>query len=58
MNITRLLIRMTQLARQRPSRARVINMITVAAIVLAVALAEWLGLWPDWARSQRIPGLR
>lgn len=48
------LLRMAKWARHPPSKRRV----TIGAVVLAVALLvvgiEHLGLWPDWARVEKV----
>ncbi|MCL7463968.1 hypothetical protein [Phaeovulum sp. NW3] len=54
MNLTWLL-RMAKWARHPPSP----RMVKIAAIAVAAALAvvalDWLGLWPDWARVEKLP---
>ena len=51
-------LRLALWARNPPSP----RMAAVVALILLVALVaaglEWLGLWPDWAEAQRVPGRR
>lgn len=54
MNLTWFL-RMARWARRPPSMLHV----KIGAVMLALALAIWgldhFGLWPDWARVERMP---
>lgn len=44
----RLLLRMSQLARNPPGSRRVRLYALVIAVSLLIAGIEWLGLWPAW----------
>ncbi len=44
----RWLLRMAKWARHPPSERQVVLYAIVIAVCLAIAGAEWLGLWPDW----------
>ena len=49
------LLRMSRWARNPPSPARVklvFGVIILAALIWGI---EWLGYWPDWATTERIP---
>lgn len=48
MNPERLLLKMTQLARNPPSMQRIILWAVVIGLCLALAGIDKLGLWPDW----------
>jgi hypothetical protein len=43
----RLFLRMSTWARNPPSRRRVILVLSILAACLALAAAEWAGLWPE-----------
>ncbi|WP_406720742.1 hypothetical protein RPE78_12505 [Thioclava litoralis] len=45
------LLRMAKWVRHPPSKRQVRIMLVVAACVLLVLGLDWLGLWPDWAKS-------
>ena len=49
------LLRMAQWARHPPSMRQV----RIGAVVVALALGVWgldlAGLWPDWARADKMP---
>lgn len=49
------LMRMSRWARNPPSAKRV--KLVFGAIVLALIIVgiEWMGWWPDWATSERLP---
>ncbi|MDF1726992.1 MAG: hypothetical protein P1U53_04490 [Sulfitobacter sp.] len=49
------LLRMSRWARNPPSEKRVKMVFGIIILALAVAGIEWLGLWPEWATSERIP---
>ena len=49
------LMRLSQLARKRPSRNRVLLIGSVVALITVVWGLETLGLWPDWATAERVP---
>lgn len=51
----RQLLRASMLARNPPSEKRVKFVFGVMAIALVIGGIEWMGWWPDWATSQRIP---
>lgn len=51
----RWLLRMSNWARNPPSKKRVIVVFAIIAAALAIGLIEWLGYWPDWATAERIP---
>ncbi len=51
MNILQLL-RMSKWARNPPSERRVKLVIAVLLICLMIAGIEYLGLWPDWAKTE------
>ncbi|MDO5631566.1 MAG: hypothetical protein Q4G22_06985 [Paracoccus sp. (in: a-proteobacteria)] len=59
MNLLVWLMRARKWAQRPPSTRQVVLVLSVIAICIAIVLAEWLGLWPDWARMQpggiRIP---
>ncbi len=58
MNLTRLL-RMARWARRPPSERRVVLVAITVALCLALAGAEWLGLFPeDWGIDPRQRSLR
>ncbi len=49
------LMRMSKWARNPPSAKRVklvFGIVVVAAIIWGI---EWLGYWPEWATTERIP---
>jgi hypothetical protein len=50
MNIERMLLRLSQWARNPPSMRQVMIWAVVIAVCVALAGIEWLGLWPDWLR--------
>lgn len=51
------LLRAVRWARKPPSGRSVRLVLLVVAAGLSIALLEWLGLWPDWARLEnpRLP---
>ena len=52
------LLRMAKWARHRPSPKKFYALLVVLGLVGVVVLVEWLGLWPDWATSEALPGRR
>lgn len=50
----RLLLRMVRLLRNPPSGSRLVMMLVVVGLSLAVAGIEYLGYWPEWAKSARM----
>jgi len=49
------LLRMSRWARNPPSASRVklvFGIIAVGAIIYGI---EWVGWWPDWATTERMP---
>lgn len=51
------LFRMAKWARRPPSPARVKLVFAVLLIAAGIYGIEWLGWWPNWAQTQRIPRL-
>lgn len=49
----RMFLRMSKWARNPPSAKRVKLVFGIVAVCLMIALIEWLGLWPDWATTQK-----
>ena len=49
------LFRMSKSARNPPSARRVLLVLTVVALALLIIGAEWIGWWPDWATTERLP---
>ena len=49
------LLRMSRWARNPPSEKRVKMVFGIIVLALAIAGIEWLGLWPEWATTERIP---
>lgn len=49
----RMFLRMSKWARNPPSAKRVKLVFGIVAVCLLIALIEWLGLWPDWATTQK-----
>lgn len=49
------LMRMSQWARNPPSTKRVKLVFAVLALAFVIFGIEWLGWWPDWATTDRIP---
>lgn len=49
------LMRMSMWARRPPSERRVKLVFLAIAIVLVIGGIEYLGWWPDWAKTDRIP---
>lgn len=52
--MTRWFLRMAKWAHRPPSEARVKLVLAIIAIVLVIYGIEWLGLWPDWARTGKM----
>lgn len=48
-------MRMSMWARRPPSERRVKLVFLAIAIVLVIGGIEYLGWWPDWAKTDRIP---
>ena len=48
------LLRMAQWLRHQPSRRQVLIGAVVLGAALAVVAVEKAGLWPDWARVERV----
>ncbi|NYI29671.1 hypothetical protein [Sulfitobacter geojensis] len=49
------LMRMSQWARNPPSAKRVKLVFGIIAIAAVIWGIEWLGYWPEWAKTERIP---
>ncbi|GLT10398.1 hypothetical protein ACFQFQ_09400 [Sulfitobacter porphyrae] len=49
------LLRMAKWAHHPPSVKRVILVFAVIALALLIAGIQWMGWWPDWATSERVP---
>ncbi len=49
------LLRASRWARNPPSEKRVLLVLAVIGICLVIFGIEKLGLWPDWATTQRVP---
>jgi predicted acyltransferase len=58
MNNLNWLIRAARWVRHPPGPGRVALVLAVIAIALAIVGIEQAGLWPDWARLERAPGIR
>ena len=50
-----LLIRLALWVRRPPSRRQLIVMAIVAALCLLIGTIEWLGLWPEAWKVDRLP---
>ena len=50
-----LLIRLALWVRPPPSRRQLILMAIVAALCLLIGTIEWLGLWPEAWKVDRLP---
>ncbi|KHA52275.1 hypothetical protein Z947_2577 [Sulfitobacter geojensis] len=48
-------MRMSQWARNPPSAKRVKLVFGIIAIAAVIWGIEWLGYWPEWAKTERIP---
>lgn len=48
------LLRMKRWAQNPPSLKRVLLVFGVVAACLVIVGLDWMGWWPDWARSERI----
>jgi len=49
------LLRMKRWAQHPPSPRRVKLVFAVVAICLVIVGLEWMGWWPDWATTERMP---
>ena len=49
------LLRMQRWLRHPPSMRRVILVFAVVALCAAIWGLEHFGLWPDWAKTERVP---
>lgn len=49
-------MRMSQWARRPPSYRRVVFVLGIGALCVAIALIQWLGLWPDALTLPTRPG--
>jgi len=45
-------------ARKPPSERRIKFVFGIAAVCIAIGLIEYFGFWPEWAKVDRIPGMR
>lgn len=54
----RWLMRMSQWSRRPPSARRVVLLLALLAAVVVIVTLEGTGLWPDWARMERMPRMR
>ena len=52
--MTTWLLRMAKWARHPPSEKRVKAVLAIVVLCIAIAAAERLGLWPDWATATRM----
>ena len=48
------LLRMARWARRPPSAKRVMLVFGVVAVALVIAGLDWMGWWPEWARTEPI----
>ena len=49
------LLRMSKWARNPPSAKRVKLVIAIIAVAAVIYGIEWMGWWPDWATTERVP---
>lgn len=49
------LLRMSRWARNPPSEKRVKLVFGIILVALVILGIEWMGWWPEWAKTERIP---
>lgn len=49
------LLRMSRWARNPPSEKRVKLVFGIILVALVILGVEWMGWWPEWAKTERIP---
>jgi hypothetical protein len=51
----RILLEMSMWVRNRPPLWQAYVMATVVLLAAAIVGFDWLGYWPDWARTEGLP---
>lgn len=54
MDLMRLLIRVSQIARTRQPMWKIWMIAMVVALCAVAGLIEWAGLWPEWLHAGRV----